>query len=424
MFSSEKIFLKDVYLQSLNAVRPSVLFEKHLHSSGNTLYFQNTPLPVFPPGRILLAGSGKASVQMAKALLPRLPVTPERTLLVSPRPDAAEGLQVFPGEHPLPGKKSLNAGKAMTELLRDTAPGDTVFYMLSGGSSSLLEYPLEGISMEDIRNAGAAFLERGMSIHEINALRSRLSRVKGGRLAELCRANTHVFVLSDVMGNALSVIGSGPFYPPPAGSFDPDLLIETYRLGECLPEHILGKLRENAPPAAGIPATHHLLGTNTDLLGTAAGLLEKAGMRVICFPDSLYGEAREAGEMIAQMILQYRGERPACILFGGETTVTLSGKSGKGGRSQETALSALRELGGREDYALLCAGSDGIDGNSDAAGALVDHRTRAKAKDSGLSLTAFLRRHDSGTFHERCESQIRTGYTGTNVNDIAMALIR
>ncbi|MFO7841831.1 MAG: DUF4147 domain-containing protein [Fidelibacterota bacterium] len=425
MFSPEKKFLKDVYLQSLNAVQPSVLFGKYLHRFENNLYYHNTLVPVSSDGKTVLAGSGKASVNMAKALLSYLSVKPDNTLLVSPFPNTGKEFRVLSGDHPLPGRNSCRTGKAMAELMKDLKPGDLVYYVLSGGSSSLLEYPAEGISAGDIQKANKVFLTNGLTIYETNFLRTRLSRIKGGGLAEYCRATVCVFVLSDVMGNDMSVIGSGPFYSPATQNYDIDTLIRQYRLEESLAPHVIKKLRENTPAAKkekkDIP--HFLVGSNIDLLGSAAAILEKKGINVITFPESLYGEARDTGKMIASMIRHFRGPRPSCLLFGGETTVTLSGKTGKGGRSQETALSALLELNKENNYVLLCAGSDGIDGNSDAAGAVVNEHTQKKAKDTGLSLSEFMERHDSYSFHQQCGSLIKTGYTGTNVNDIAMALL-
>ncbi|MDZ7795761.1 MAG: glycerate-2-kinase family protein [Candidatus Marinimicrobia bacterium] len=214
MFSPGKKFLKDVYLQSLSAVQPSALFGKYLHRFENKLYYHNSLVPAAADGKTVLAGSGKASVNMAKAVLGYVSVKPENTLLISPFLNTGEKFRVLPGDHPLPGRNSCRAGKTMAKLMNDLEPGDLVYYVLSGGSSSLLEYPAEGISIEDIQKANKVFLASGLTIHEINFLRTRLSRIKGGGLAEYCRANVCVFVLSDVMGNDMSVIGSGPFCPP------------------------------------------------------------------------------------------------------------------------------------------------------------------------------------------------------------------
>lgn len=421
----QKKFLKRLYLLAIREVLPEALFRKYLHVYENTLYFHNTPLKIPEKGRLVLAGSGKASQSMARAMLPYLSLKPNLSLLISTKGINDPHFAVCPGNHPLPGRESLEAGRRMRNFLSGLHKEDTLIYLLSGGSSAMMELPLPKLTLQDIQTANRVFLESGMHIREMNILRSRLSQVKCGKLAALCKARTYVFVLSDVMGNDFSTIGSGPFYPSDTFSSVVEDLIEKYALETNLPQNLIVALRrENEQPADrnAVPS-HFLIGSNMDLLEAADAYLNKKNYPVRSFPESLCGEAREAGAMIAEMIRRDKGTKPSFLLFGGETTVTLNDKPGIGGRSQEIALAALSELRDSRNYCLLCAGSDGIDGNSNAAGALIDRHSYRKAHKYGLLPEKFLAEHDSYHFHRRCGTLLFTGPTGTNVADIAIAMI-
>ncbi len=423
MSPKEKIFLTDIYLRTLQSVHPDALFSKYLHLYESNLYYRNTRINCHPSGRLILAGSGKASLTMAEALLNFLPKKPDKTLLISPFQNTTSHFDVYRGNHPVPAAESINAGKQMLALLDSLHEEDLLLYVLSGGSSSLFEYPVDGISIDDIQKATQVFLAQGLSIGEINFLRAGLSQVKAGKLAERCKANCQVFVLSDVMGNDISVIGSGPFSAQKSPSYTADTLINKYHLDSFLESHMIHRLRKNISLQSEKHIPHYIIGSNIDILESAAGILEESGIKTISFPESLFGEADDAGLMIANMLTNYTGSRPICMLFGGETTVTLSTGYGKGGRAQETALSTLNKLKNTPGITLLCASSDGIDGYTDAAGAIVDAATYQIAKANGISLEDYLLKHDSYFFHQQCGSLIKTGYSGTNVGDIVMALI-
>jgi len=423
MSASEKKFLTDIFVQILRAAHPENIFSKYLHMYEDQLYYRNKLIPYSREGRIVLAGSGKAALSMAKSFLQYLPQQPDDTLLITPPKRRSGFFNILYGDHPLPGSNSLNAGKYMLDLLDDLDEGDTLFYVLSGGSSALFEYPAESISPEDLTLCNKLFLARGLNIHEINYLRTRLSMVKGGRLAERCAADCHIFLLSDVMGNDISVIGSGPFAPVANEGFTVNELLHKYHLEDDLPAHIQTVLQNNAAIQSTRSVPHYLCGSNMDLLEIAAGMISKRGIATYSFPESLFGEACDTGSMIADMINNFKGPKPACLLFGGETTVTLRGDTGMGGRSQETALAALKILQDKPGYALLCGGSDGIDGPTDAAGAMVDDHTYLQAKDCSISISEHLSRHDAYHFHEQCGSLIITGASGTNLGDIALGFI-
>ncbi|MDX9781120.1 MAG: DUF4147 domain-containing protein [bacterium] len=424
MRCSQKKFLKRIFRHALREVQPTALYRKYLHLFDNTLYYRYTPIPLRGDGRLVLAGSGKASRNMASAILPYLPSKPDLSLLIAPDSGRSRSFESCRGNHPLPGAESLKSGRRMLSLLSGLKENDTLVYLLSGGSSAMMELPEAGLTMSDLQDANRVFMQKGLDIHEINILRSRLSRLKGGKLTSLCKAQTFVFVLSDVVGNDLSTIGSGPFYPPPSPSVHPRELIKKWDLATTLSPQLIHALSQDAPlPPVETEIPHYLIGSNMDLLEAADAFLSQKHFPVRSFPESLCGEARDAGAMIAEMIRKDRGARPAFLLFGGETTVRLNNKPGKGGRSQECALSVLTKLQDIGNYCLLCAGSDGVDGNSVAAGAFADRQVFLCAKKRDLSAEAFLSVHDSYAFHRQCRSLLTTGPSATNVGDIAIAFL-
>ncbi len=423
MPSKEKEFLNNIYHKIIDAVQPNALYKKYLHVFDNTLYYRNSLIDLETSGKLVLAGSGKASLSMGKAILPYLKRKPDYSLFISPSEPSETPFTVMQGNHPIPDKKSLTAGICMFELIDSLTEDDTLIYFLSGGSSSLLEYPIPGISLEDIQKSTESFLSLGMSINEINVLRGAMSQVKAGKLAKICKSKTYIFVLSDVMGNDLSVIGSGPFYKSPVEQNIIEDLIAKYKLEDHLSKHIINifKTYQAISNIRDIP--HYLIGSNMELLEAAELNCFDEGIRPLSFPESLFGEAKHAGKMIADMLKYYSGPKPTCMLFGGETTVTLNKNPGKGGRSQELDLTVLSELQDTPGITLLSAGSDGIDGIGDASGAIVDADTFKTANSLGLSIQEYLEKHDSYHFHKQCGSLIVTGYSGTNVGDVVMALI-
>jgi hydroxypyruvate reductase/glycerate 2-kinase len=424
MPSKEKEFLNNTYHKIIDAVQPDALYKKYLHVFDNTLYYRNTLIDLETSGKLVLAGSGKASLSMGKAILPYLKRKPDNSLFISPSEPSDTPFTVMQGNHPIPDKKSLTAGICMFKLIDSLTENDTLIYFLSGGSSSLLEYPVPGISLEDIQKSTESFLSLGMSINEINILRGAMSQIKAGKLAKICKAKSYIFVLSDVMGNDLSVIGSGPFYKTPVEQNIIEDLIAKYKLEDCLPEHLIEILNTYKPLSDIHNITHYLIGSNMDLFEAVELICFDQNIRPLSFPESLFGEAKQTGKMIADMIKLYTGPKPICMIFGGETTVTLNKNPGKGGRSQELALSVLAELQDTPGITLLSAGSDGMDGVGGATGAIVSAHTYKKAQELNLCIEKYLEKHDSYHFHKKCESLIEIGYTGTNVGDVVLALIK
>lgn len=421
---SPKKLLTGSLQYALKGVQPDALFRKYLHLHNGTLYFRNNALYKQHDGKLFLAASGKASCKMAEAIMPYLPVEPEDSLVITSEACDNPAFHSCKGNHPLPGAESLEAGRKMLAFLESQNENDTLIYLLSGGSSAMMEYPLPGISLQDLQKANALFLSRGLNISEINLLRGRLSALKAGKAAAACRARTHVLLLSDVIANDISVIGSGPFAAAKVSLGNPRKIIDKYNLDKDLPKHLLDTiLKEDSENSDVREVPHYLAGNNMDFLESAEAYFTERHIPVKTYPESICGEAREMGGMFAGMIRNYRGPRPGIILLGGESTVSLNAHPGRGGRSQEMALAALANLKDKNDYAILCAGSDGIDGNTDADGALVDGQTYLRAQKLGLSPEAYLRHHDSYHFHQRCGSLLVTGPSGTNVADIAIIFL-
>ena len=423
MLTHKKQFLIKAYKKIISKVQSDALYKKILHRYDNTLYFRNTPLDINPKGKLVLAGSGKASLAMGRAILPYLSQEPDKSLFISPSEAPESQFHVLPGDHPIPGENSLRAGISMHSFIDSLNEDDVMLYFLSGGSSSLMEMPVQGLGIDDIRKTTQTCLARGLNIYEINALRGALSLVKAGQLARSCKARCYVFVLSDVMGNDLSVIGSGPFYPPNTSPEKIAEIINKFKLHTFLSSRVIEVLTsyDNMVREPHVP--HYLIGSNMDLMQAAETFCFDHGIKPMTFPESLFGEAQQAGKMIADMLKLYTGDKPVCMIFGGETTVTLNDHPGLGGRAQELALTALSDLKNIPNITLLSTGSDGMDGVGGAAGAVVSNETYKKALKLGLSMEEHLKNHDSYHFHQQCDSMIKTGYSGTNVGDLVMGLI-
>jgi hydroxypyruvate reductase/glycerate 2-kinase len=423
MSDKTKQILLNGYRQIIRSVQASSLYKKNLHLFDGALYYKNTLIDIEPRSRLILAGSGKAALSMGEAFLDYLPRKIDDSLFICPSEPRHSIFNVIPGNHPIPGEQSLIAGKCMYHFISSLSEHDTLFYFLSGGSSALFELPEDDISLKDISALTHTLLSCGATIHEINILRSTLSKVKAGKLGRICKSNCYVFVLSDVMGNDLSTIGSGPFYSSGDLSANIQRILQRYQLEKRLETKIINNIRNISDEKTLTSIPHYLIGSNMDLLEAAELICFDEGIKPITFPESLTGEAKEAGKMIATMVKNYKGSRPACLIFGGETTVTLNGNPGLGGRSQELALSALNELKDTSGITILSAGSDGIDGVGGAAGAIISPDSNRKAKEKGLSCKDYLERHDSYHFFKECDALIECGYTGTNVGDIVMALM-
>ncbi len=324
--------------------------------------------------------------------------------------------------HPVPDLQSVRAAEEALRLAAGLERGQHLLVLVSGGGSALMSSPW-GVTLEEKQALTQALLASGAGIDQLNTVRKHLSRVKGGRLAEATPARVTALLLSDVVGDDPATIASGPTVPDPGTYAAALAVLDTYAIAAPearahLRRGLLGELPET-PKLQGWPhdrVAHQVIGSGRLMMEAARTFLKGQGVEAVLLGE-LTGEAREVAAAQAQRLrTQPPGDRPRVLLAGGETTVTLDGSPGVGGRNQEFALALLNELGPLAPYAL-CAGSDGMDGNSGAAGAFLTPDSHRRAQAMGLDPADFLRRHDAGTFFARLGDQLVTGPSGTNLND-------
>lgn len=392
------------YFAALDAVRPEILLSPYLLG----------PRPDF------ILAFGKAALPMARAALKVYPGVP--TLIVPPVGTADLGAppeaRVMPGAHPVPDERSVGAAEEALKRLAALGESQQALVLVSGGGSALLAAP-DGVTLAEKQALTRELLHAGADIAEINTVRRHLSRVKGGRLAQATKANIRALLLSDVVGDDLSVIASGPTVPDTTTFADALAVLEKYGLEA--PEARAHFSSGAADTPDDLPnVTNTVVGSNRLLLEAAQRFLEGQGVRAVILGDTFEGEARELARFHASVIrsVQEYGapvKAPLVLLSGGEATATVRG-DGVGGRNQEFALALALALGEAGVYALS-AGSDGIDGSSEAAGAFLTPDTLARAHELGLDAAEFLTRNDSGTFFARLGDALVTGPSGHNLND-------
>jgi glycerate-2-kinase len=327
----------------------------------------------------------------------------------------------------VPGRAGVEGTRKILSVLEKAGQGDLVFVLISGGGSALMPLPVPGVSLADKQRITELLLRSGASIHEMNAVRKHLSAVKGGQLLRHVDSSCTVvsLILSDVVGDDLGVIASGPTSPDGSTFADALKILKKYGIkNQAALAHIARGVRGDVeetpkPHDPAFSRVHNLLiGNNAIACANAIAYLEKRGVQAVHLGSEFDGEARDFGAFLARLASDLGGDRPFAMVAGGETTIRLNRSgNGTGGRNQEAALACMMELR-RSDVALACMGTDGIDGNSDAAGALVSPKTVALA--SKLDLKKYLDGHDSYHAFKKLRSLIFTGYTGTNVNDIAI----
>jgi hydroxypyruvate reductase len=359
---------------------------------------------------------GKAAPAMALGALDALPGWRGRALVVSRSGHFLPGLEQRPGVtclaagHPLPDERSLAAGAAALGFAAAVPRGARVLLLVSGGASSLLEVPAEGVALDDLRRFNGWALASGRPIGEVNALRRRLSAVKGGRLLQrLAHAQVEGYAISDVPGDDPAVIGSGLLAAAPAE-------VLPGGLPEWL-EALLSRARGPAPDGAACPVA--LVARLKDALDAVGHAAAEAGIPVLRAPTRLAGDPAAAAAAAVEAL---RGRGPALYVAGGETTVRLPPQPGRGGRNQHLALEAALRMAGDGELLLLAAGTDGSDGDTDDAGALVDGSTVERAAQAGIDAATCLARADSGALLAATGELVHTGPTGTNVGDLVLGL--
>lgn len=389
-------------------------------------------LPPPPKGRTLVVGAGKAVAAMARAVedhwqgaLSGLVVTRYGHGVPCQR------IEVVEAAHPVPDEAGSRAAARILALVEGLGPDDLLLCLISGGGSALLALPATGLTMADKQSVNRALLRSGAAIDEMNCVRKHLSRIKGGRLASACKARVVTLAISDVPGDDLSVIASGPTVADPTSSADAVAILTRY--GIEAPDRVWHHLRHSGDetPKPGdlclSTARSVLIATPQQALEAAAALARQSGVTPLILSDVIEGEAREAAKFhaaIARQVIRHGQPlpRPCVLLSGGETTVTVRG-NGRGGRNAEFLLALAVALDGQADVHALAADTDGIDGTEDNAGAIIAPDTLARARQCGLNAMDRLADNDGYGFFHQLNDLLVTGPTLTNVNDFRAILI-
>ena len=371
------------------------------------------------PGRVILIAVGKAAWQMANTAVQTLPGVVTTGLVITKYDHVRgeiPGVCCMEAAHPVPDENGFAATRRALELVSDLKADDTVLFLLSGGGSALFELPK--IPPEELRDITQQLLACGADIVEVNTIRKRLSCVKGGRFAELCApARVLSIVLSDVVGDQLDMIASGPAYPDSSTCAEAQAIAEKYHLR--LSDAARRCLAEETPKRADNVQTQ-IIGSVRLLCAAAAERCAQLGYAPEILTDSLDCEAREAGAELAKRALA-QTKRPCALIAGGETIVHVTGH-GKGGRNQELALAAAEGIRGARDIVIFSAGSDGTDGPTDAAGGICDGETAVRLDAAGYPIQRALEENNAYHALKLADALLITGPTGTNVNDVAVAL--
>lgn len=432
---------KKIFRQAVWAADPGRIISSQVSLRKNVLRVGKRVYPLSRFERVFVAGTGKASGTMAASLEKILGsrITAGRVNVKYGHGRKLRYIHIQEAGHPVPDENGLKGTQEIVRLLSNLTERDLVIFLISGGGSALLPSLPPGITLAEKQEVTDLLLRCGATIQEINALRKHLSLLKGGGLARLVYPATLIaLILSDVIGDPLDAIASGPTVPDSTTFDDCAKILDRYELWEKIPpslaqhirEGLRGKreetLKEGDPTFEKV--SNLIVGNNLLAVKVAQKMAKTLGYHTLMLSSLVGGETREAAKVhaaIAKEVLLSGNpiSSPACILSGGETTVTLKGK-GKGGRNQEFALAAALEIAGWEDIVVLSAGTDGTDGPTDAAGALADGKTCKRAKAMGLDPWASLKENDSYPFFEKLGDLLITGPTGTNVMDLHIMLVQ
>ena len=420
--------VKQLIDTTLQASNPATAVSKHLHLKQNILFVDNHPYQI-AERNLYLISAGKAAIPMAQSAIQILGnavhagicLTKDSESLRAPK--LPETIQFYAGEHPVSGKKSLAATTAVQDLLTRTKAEDVVLCLISGGCSALLSKPL--LPLQEWQILNEALLASGCSINEFNTIRRQLDAVKGGGLAQWAApAKVATLILSDVIGNDLKAIGSGPTIPSAESVTTTKTILEQYQIQDKLPQKlwtsIQSHLQTNHPHPQETAVQNKIIGDVRIAANAMAQKAQELGFSATVLTTHLEGEAKEAGRFAAAIA---KDLQPAnCTIIGGETTVTLTG-NGIGGRNLEVALSAAIGIEGLENSLIFTLATDGDDGPTNCAGAIVHGKTVQNGRNQNLEAQTYLSNNDSFTYFSQLpEHLIKTGPTGTNVNDLICIL--
>jgi glycerate 2-kinase len=440
--SSSRRILVEALTQALLAADPRTILRNKVKVRGNALVIGKFSVKLSEFRRVLVIGGGKATAGMALEIERILDgwVTAGSVNIpayTNPWPKSSK-IDFNPATHPVPSQQGCQGVRNMLELVGQPSRDDLVICLISGGGSALMPLPAKGLTLSDKQKTTELLLKSGARIDEINAVRKHLSDIKAGRLAEkLYPATIVALIISDVVGDRLDSIASGPTVPDSTSYSDAYNVLNERGLWHKIPgsvrNHIVegkeGRLPETPKEGSKIFKRVHnvLVGTNLESCKAAARVLKTRGYRTLILSTRIRGEASEVGKVISSIVSDIRENQlpinpPAAIVVGGETTVTVHGK-GRGGRNQELVLSAALSIGRLSKVLVSSIGTDGIDGPTRAAGAVADGSTVERGLRKGLDADTYLRENNSHEFFKKLKDLIVTGPTGTNVNDILIAIV-
>jgi hydroxypyruvate reductase len=430
----------EIFFKGLQAVEPGAAVKRCCKLDGESLFVGNRTYHLPQYKNLFVIGAGKATAPMAAALEDILEERISEGIIIVKYDHLADlqRINLIEAGHPLPDPNGEKGADAILNLAKKSGKDDLIFCLISGGGSALLPLPFNGITLKDKQDTIKVLLSCGATIHEINTLRKHTSKIKGGRLAQAAFPATIIsLILSDVVGDDLDIIASGPTVPDSSSFADCMEILERYHIKDKIPESILNHIESGISgktpetPKADDPAfkrTQNLIiASNIESLMAAKEKAERLQYNVILLSSMIVGETRYAAQIhgaIAKEIIKTGNpiSPPACILSGGETTVTISG-NGLGGRNQEFALAAAIDISGHKNVVVLSGGTDGTDGPTDAAGAFSDTYTLERAKEMGLDPYHFLANNDAYHFFEKLDDLLITGPTNTNVMDLRILLV-
>ncbi len=437
---NERLKIVDSILHAaIQSVDPYLCTSRFIERQGEKLKIKDLCINLKDYKRILLIGTGKAVLPMALAVTDKLTDKEITGTLIAKHVNPEilnklpEKVRVLQGSHPIPTSQSVESTRLMVSQLKNLNENDLVICLISGGGSSLMNLPQGNLKIEDVQEVNKNLLLSGAAIQEMNTVRKHLDQVKGGGLARIISpARLITFILSDVIGDSLDVIASGPTVFDPTTYEDALEILKKYKLTHEISKSVLehfengvkGHVTETVKPGEECLLNTDIFVVGNLAIATRAGkeMAEKSDLNVEILSTKIQGEAREVGEQLAGELVRlvkgdYHLKKPACLIAGGETTVTVRGE-GKGGRNQETALSAARLISGLPNCLFISLATDGEDGITDAAGAVVDGMTIQKGIEQEMDAAEYLERNDSYHFLEKTGSLLKTGSTDTNVNDL------
>jgi hydroxypyruvate reductase len=437
--------VKSIYSAAIKAVNPAAAVASHVKRKKNNLLvysqggqFKEYNLRSFH--RIIVVGAGKASASMAREIENLLGDRIDAGCICVKYgySDALSKIQIVEASHPVPDANGMTGARTMLDLLSGTGEHDLVISLISGGGSALLPLPPDTITLDEKRATTSLLINCGAGIHEVNMVRKHLSLVKGGNMAKAARRATVInLMISDVVGDNMDVIASGPFVPDKSTYRDALDVLERYGLKEKVPTSVTERIKSGARgdieenPGPGSPlfkrVTNLIVASNIIALEAAKNEAERLGYHSIILSSMIEGDTKDAALWHSRIAREIAASSnpvpaPACIISGGETTVVVTG-GGRGGRNMEFAMHAALFIDGHETITAASIGTDGTDGPTDAAGAVVDGTTARLSREKGIDIHEYVKKNDSYHFHEKMGNLIITGPTNTNVMDVRIIIV-